>query len=300
MSRPGLAVALLFAALESQAEETAAFLRLQPGARPMAMGEAFTAVADDLNAMTVNPAGLVLKNERGAAFSHATLFDGASLDFAAYSQPLGGADAALGVSLQRLSYGKLDGRDASRAQTGSFTAADTAVSLAYARRAAPGTTFGVAGKFLDSKIANTSARGVAADLGATWVPREGGATTLGAALLNLGPGVRRDRAREDLPTTAALGAAVRPAKPLLLSADLRYRPHATASSASFGGEYALVEAFRVRAGYQLRLAGPGTVGGASGLGAGFGLTVSRLTVDYSFSPYGELGNAQRVSLALRF
>src|SRR5207302_10246043 len=36
----------------------AAFLKIGPGARPAAMGEAFTGVADDIHAIYWNPAGL--------------------------------------------------------------------------------------------------------------------------------------------------------------------------------------------------------------------------------------------------
>ncbi|MBI2952189.1 PorV/PorQ family protein [bacterium] len=47
-----------------------AFLKVAQGARPAAMGDAFTAVADDINAMFWNPAGLVYIPNREIVFSY--------------------------------------------------------------------------------------------------------------------------------------------------------------------------------------------------------------------------------------
>lgn len=297
-SGAALTAAALLAAVEAVAVETAEFLRLQPGARATALGEAVTAVPEALEAFTVNPAGLGVKPARQAGFSHAELFEDTRLDQLAYAQPVGQGWAA-GLSLLRLSHGALEGRDGLGARTGTFRAADTAVSVALARQAAPGLTLGGAVKYVDSQLDTTHARGVAADLGAAWSREEGPVPfSLGAAALHLGPGLKHDGETESLPATLSFGAAVRPTKAAFASVELRQRPNAGGVSAHLGGEYAVVEGFRLRAGYAVR---PGAdAGGASGLGAGFGLTLSKLTVDYAFSPYGELGNAQRVTLSARF
>ena len=293
-----LAAAALVAASEVFGVETADFLRLQPGARATGLGEAVVAAPEGLDAFTVNPAGLALKPGRVAGFTHAELFEDTRLDHAAYAQSVGEGMAA-GVSLLRLSHGRLEGHDTAAARSGSFVAADTAVSVAFARKAAPGLVAGAALKYVDSQIADTHGRGVAADLGAVWSREDGPVPfSLGAAALHLGPGLKRDRERESLPATLSVGAAARPVKEALVAVDVRHRPNASGTELSLGGEYAIIEAFRLRAGYALR---PGAgAGGASGLGAGFGLTLSKLAIDYAFSPYGELGNSQRVSLSVRF
>lgn len=298
MNRASLAALMLCAAGAARGAETADFLRLQPGARAAAMGEAMAASADDLNAFTVNPAGLALSKTRQAGFAHAELFEDTRLDHAGYIHPFGEAGTA-GLSVLRLSHAKLEGRDAAGARDGTFSAADTAVSAAFARQAAPGLVAGAALKYVDAQIADTHGRGAAADLGAVWTREEGPVPfSLGAAALHLGPGIKRDRDREPLPATLAVGVAARPVKQALLALDLRHRPNASGTEVSLGGEYAVLEAFRLRAGYALR---PGEdAGGASGLGAGFGLTLSKVVIDYAFSPYGELGNAQRVALSIRF
>lgn len=295
---PALAATLLLASAGSFAAETAQFLTLQPGARASAMGEAVTAAPEALDAFTVNPAGLAVKPERQAGFSHSELFEDTRLDQLSYAQPVGEGWAA-GLSLLRLSHGALEGRDASRARTGTFRAADTAVSVALARQHAPGLTVGGAVKYVDTQLADRHGRGVAADLGATWSREEGPVPfSLGVAALHLGPGLKHEGETEPLPATLSAGVALRPTKAALASVELRQRPNASGASAHLGGEYAVIEGFRLRAGYAVR---PGEdAGGATGLGAGFGLTLSKVTIDYAFSPYGELGNAQRVTLSARF
>lgn len=295
---PTLAAALLAASTGALGAETAQFLTLQPGARAGAMGEAVTAAPEALDAFTVNPAGLAVKPERQAGFSHSELFEDTRLDQLAYAQPVGEGWAA-GLSLLRLSHGELEGRDALGNRNGSFRAADTAVSVALARQHAPGLTVGGAVKYVDTQLADKHGRGVAADLGATWSREEGPMPfSLGAAALHLGPGLKHDGETESLPATLSLGAALRPSKAALASVELRTRPHSGGVSTHLGGEYAVVEGFRLRAGYAVR---PGAgAGGASGLGAGFGLALGKVGIDYAFSPYGELGNAQRVTLSARF
>ena len=80
------------------------------GARPMAMGGAFTAVADDGNAPFYNPAGVAVKSGIRLAFTRSALFSGISdplvaQDTAAATFGVGPGGAALTVS----SLGDRDG-----------------------------------------------------------------------------------------------------------------------------------------------------------------------------------------------
>jgi hypothetical protein len=280
------------------AEETAAFLRILPGARPMAMGQAFTAVAEDLNALDSNPAGLARLKGRQVLFSHADLFEGARYDFLGYAQPL--ASGSLGVSARRLSHGTLEGRDANRLPTGPFSAADTALSAAYSSSVLGGRALaGLQVKLIESRLANATARTAAVDGGlvkdlSVW----GLPASVGAAFLNLGRGLRFDQTRNELPLILSAGAALKPAREALFSADLRHRPHAGKSTVSFGAEYSMAPAVALRAGYEA-FSGIGS-GALGGLGLGVGLHFGKATLDYAFSPAGDLGNTQRVSVSMRF
>lgn len=296
-----LAVLLLAAALPLRAAETAAFLKLAPGARSIGLGEAFTAVADDLNAQALNPGGLAQLKAREAGFSHAELPAETKLDSLGYAHPLSGNLGTLAAGLLRVSHGSIVSRDSGGKVTGSFEASDTALQLGWGRKL-PG--FGLVGmnvKYLESRLAYATARGVALDLGL--LRRGQGAWTWGAAVQNLGNGLRYAERAEDLPLAVTAGASVRVGGSLLLAGELRARPRASGVSAGIGTEYDLLPIFVVRGGYrstmrQSALGAPATP--MAGLGLGFGIKLKRVNFDYAIMPQGELGQAQRLSISTRF
>lgn len=287
-------------------KEGAAFLRILPGARPMAMGGAYTAVADDLNSLGTNPSGLARLEARQAAFMHAELFAGNRYDFLGYAHPMKSGvlrEGTLGLGLQRLSYARFEGRGADRQPTGSLSAADTAVSLAYSRRVGGRSELvGASLKYVESGLAEASARTLALDMGLMRpYAFKGLPLMLGVAVHNVGPALRFQDEALDLPLTASLGASLRLAGTAIVSADVGRRLKSAGFDFRVGSEYALLPGFALRAGYAVAPAAAARgSGNFSGLGMGFGLKILKASLDYSFSPYGELGSAQRLSLSSRF
>lgn len=111
MSRPKsvlplLAAALLAAAPASATKYAAEFLKVPVGPRAIAMGGAFTAVADDATSPHWNPAGMIYLPYREVVFQHAERFGNLlNQDYLSAVFPLGGPEgrtAALGVSVVRL------------------------------------------------------------------------------------------------------------------------------------------------------------------------------------------------------
>ncbi len=100
-------LALVPAAADA-AKYAGAFMDDGGGARALAMGGAFTAVADDPSAAYWNPAGLAGTAERNLLLMHAERFgDLIDRDYVAYAQPvdwslLGGEDGAFAVSAIRV------------------------------------------------------------------------------------------------------------------------------------------------------------------------------------------------------
>src|SRR5436309_2306797 len=66
----------------------APFLRIGVGARASGMGEAFTAVADDVSTIFWNPAGLANFKGREFLFMHNLWAPETSLEYVAYAQPI--------------------------------------------------------------------------------------------------------------------------------------------------------------------------------------------------------------------
>ncbi len=100
------AAAPLAGAQVSSADLGGVFNDVGSGTRPLGMGGAFTAVADDANAVQENPAGMAFfdPHSHDATFTHSDLFNLGFLsrDFLAYAQGDQGY-TALGFSLDRLS-----------------------------------------------------------------------------------------------------------------------------------------------------------------------------------------------------
>lgn len=296
-----IAVAVLFVH-PACAAETEAFLLIPVDARGAALGGADTALANDSSAIYWNPAGLSRSNQPDLGLDDAEMYADTRYDYASLAAPT--KWGTLGAGFGYLSQGEIDGRDENRQPTGSFTAADSVVSIGLGRRVVGGLSLGAGIEGIESSIAGVSAEGAAINLGADYdfhsMPM-----SLGVAVQNLGPGIKFLDQTDPLPLTLALGAAFKLPAGLGLIADLKEMPYGDGLEYDFGTEYELLDGLALRAGYtqaaaaqQTAVSGPGVFG--SGLGLGVGVNVARVRMDYAFTPYGELGNVQRISFSCRW
>lgn len=304
MNKIILAVLLCALPATAFASETASFLKLGVGARAVGMAGAYTAIADDVNALAWNPAGLSALEKRELGAMHAEMAEQTRYGFAGFAQPSKyGTFAVGGVYLD---HGSLDGRDANGRPTSYYGASDQAVSLGWGSRLETGLRLGGVVKYIRSAIGGTSAQGFALDLGGQYALSSvgPGVPLLGLAVQNLGPGLKFEDHTSQLPLTVAVGAGYRLPKGLTLAMDFKQRPHAKESEFSAGAEYALLTNFALRAGYTTTQAESGSSMGdfsaLNGFATGLGFKVRGCSLDYSFTPMGELGNVQRFSLGARF
>lgn len=296
-----LAVMLVFAAQVSWATETASFLNIGVGARGLAMGGAYTALADDVNAIYWNPAGLAALDKREVSLSHAELAQSARLDFAAFALPTqAGTFAADGTYL---SQSAIEGRDALGRPTASFQASDAELGAGYGRKT-PLADLGASIKFVQSHIASAQAQTVALDLGArrTFDSVGPGKLIFGAALRNAGPGMKFDAQTDSLPLRLAGGAAYAFAGGHSAALELTDAPRVGGLDVGFGGEYQALKGLFVRGGYTTRSSVVGGSGfdAARGLTMGLGWRAERWRIDYAAVPMGELGSTHRFTLGARW
>lgn len=313
MKNAALAVLLLLPAAAGAGEfdrsarggSTAQFLRLGAGARATGMGEAHSAVADDASALYWNPAAMVQVEKRSVTLMHAEYLDSVSYDYGAFAQNLG-RNGAWGLGFQHLTAGKITETDQAGVETGSFRPTDLAAALGYAYEldesadSLAGVSFGVAAKFVRTKIA-LAGQTAAADLGVLSPRLADGRLRLSGTVQNIGGRIKLDREGDELPLVVKAGAAFKADERWLAALDLA-APRDNAPYAAVGTEY------RLPAGPDLSLAGRlgfnsrtiGDVDGVTGLSAGFGVALRRSSLDYSFVPFGSVGQAHRVSLTLGF
>ncbi len=283
-----------------------AFLKIGAGAEAAALGNAYTAAAEGPNAVYWNPAGIAGSDKPAATFTHTMLYDEANYDFAAFSSK--GLGGNIGAAITWLSYGNLNGRDINGLPAGNFSADDMALSLAYAANLGADIKAGLAVKYIHSKIESATGDGFAMDAGIKWVMPINGLKA-GFAMQNLSPEFRFSGDKRPLPLTWNAGLEYSGLNDFIFTLDSKARPEDGDDEFCFGAGYQAAKALTLRAGYNGKAAKAGKLSGSGGLkaldnlrgiSAGFGASLGCFKLDYAFTPYGELGNAQRITLSAVF
>lgn len=269
------------------------FLFLDAGARPVALGGAYTALVDDADSLLYNPAGLAVARRHTATLMHNQHFEGITQEYAAYASPWG-----WGLNLNSLNFGEATRTTYSQptgAGLGKVAMNDLAFGAGYGREVL-GVRAGVGLKYIREFIAGVTASGYAADLG---VQRDSAlfpGLSVAAALQNLGPSVRFQRAKEKLPLNMRGGAAYRFTtfgSPSVAALDVT-KERSESALVAVGVEVAAGGVLPLRVGFASRnQAGPGVT-------AGLGFRLGSVGVDYAFVPYGDLGMAHRLSVCVRW
>lgn len=289
----------------------AAFLRYSPAPRATGLGESYTAVGEDAYSNYWNPAGLASVDTSELSATYNRSFEGIAHQYVAAAFPLR-FGSTLGLSLTRLSVDGFQGYDALGSRTRQVEASDMAVGAAYGRTflvdeiQRPVLNAGAGVKMISSKLDSASASAFAADVGAVYylrpsqywmrkIPAQ--ELRLAFTARNVGTGIKYDKVSFPLPTSYTLGAAWygHPwgANQLIISVD-NILDNEKGYMLAAGAEYAAFQLLSVRAGYKT---GQDT---GSGLRFGFGFKLAYVDLDYSFSPYGDLGSMHKLGATWRF
>lgn len=145
------------------------FLNWGAGARSLAMGKAFTALADDPSAIYYNPAGLALQNPIQVALQHVFLYEDTMYDFGAITYPVSGI-GTFGVGYVRLGSMNFNARDERWTDLGEFNIADQAFILSYGREITSWLAMGLNLKVVNQANFEVSSTGFGIDAGIIWAP----------------------------------------------------------------------------------------------------------------------------------
>lgn len=270
------------------------FLFLDAGARAVAMGGAYTALARDSNALLYNPAGLGRMGRYEATFMHNQYFAGINQEYASVAAPQGWAAELIWMDFANVARTTLSNPDG--AGLGTASSNDLAFGMGYGKPLGDSLSVGAGVKLIRESLDGIVGQGYGLDLGALYAPPTIKGLTLGAAVQNIGPSVKFQSANEDLPLNVRAGAGYQ--FPLLeqagtLSVDVLKERRDNVVVAA-GGEVLVAKMMPVRLGYNTRAgAGPGITAGLGFLGRDF-------LIDYAFVPFGDLGNAHRISATVRW
>ncbi|MGB9596233.1 MAG: PorV/PorQ family protein [Candidatus Poribacteria bacterium] len=205
MSRIILALMFIIAMLFS-VQSYSSTLEPKDGVRPMGMS-AFSAVADDINAISWNPAGLALILNQEATAIYAPLYgfdSGMKQSHLAYAYPTG-KWGTIGLDYSAINYGNMDWRDQSGKDLGSFSRKDYSIYASYGINLVNSFSIGTSIGITSVKMSmEDSVTGLGFDIGALYTIAS--RASIGLFAENLG-GVNADN-REIARRRVRLGSAV--------------------------------------------------------------------------------------------
>ena len=290
------------------------FLKIGQGsARAMAMGRAYVALSEGSDAMTWNPAGLAVTQQRELGFSYLRYVQDVDAPvYLGYAHPMG--RTTWGANLSYMTVDGFEVRDAQgvpqqNSNVGvrnGFASVGLARSFWYEKLFLGGSL-----RVVHEDLAGSVKDTVVGDIGAILKPNP--TLSLGFAVQNFGSGAG------NVARITRGGAGLRVGDFVTLGLELS-KASDSGARVGIGGEFQLPEeyldvgqlAFRV--GYQngddrgqsfdetlksLRL------DRTSGLSFGFGMYTSQafgygVSLDYAFVPYGALGTVDQISVKLKF
>ena len=283
----------------------APFLKISSAARQVGMGDAFTAMADDINLLKYNVGGLgQLSNEMLAINFHNWIDDTQQGSFAlAFPNRYG----VVGMDFTYFNEGSLEALDVNFNQTGkTFSASDVMATLAFGTRLGfRDYVFGVGMgmKYLRQELAGEEASAFAFDIGAH-LPLYG--FQFGATIQNIGlTKLQFQDMKSPLPTTFRFGSATTLGRletmALNVDADVAWIPKEKMRF-YLGNELILSNLLYLRAGYQFHQTA------ASPFSAGFGLNIpmdwlanAETRFDYAYSRLNAMEtDVHRFSLLMNF
>jgi len=217
-------MAVVTSVFAQDAGQPGEFLRYGVGARALAMGRAFTAVADDASAVYWNPGGLVALYRKGfdLMFMRADLYGGTKYSYLAAGIPLTEfqidspvfGDLSLGIGYVRLFTGGFEARDEFNTPGAEFSDIQDAWILCIARRIEfLGQEIGLGGnfKYISHKLFGKESSTFGLDFGFKLIPSIGW-MNLGFSLKNINrPNIGFEGGGHDtIPRTGRIGIVISP------------------------------------------------------------------------------------------
>ena len=284
----------------------APILRINPHARQVAMGEAFTALANDYNLLRYNVGGLgILRNIKLSANFHNWIEDTQQGDL---EVALPFRYGVLGVGITYFNEGDLTELNENFQPTGSIIESnDLMLSFGYGafiKLFGQTLAFGAGTKIIRQDLANITSTGIGLDVGAVFAMKH---ISFGATVQNLTLSkMKFINNEEPLPESIRGGIAFR----VPVGSSLKW--NIAGDAAKIRGE----DGFRYYAGTELNISSLLSLRGgykfhdteASRWGAGFGITVpmvwlarSSTDIDYAFSPIDQFDSfVHRFSFTFTF
>lgn len=284
-----------------------AFLKTGFGARSAAMGQAYTGLSDDINAIFYNPAGLLQMKHPQLAATYVNYFEGINCGNIAYTKRINFKSqvAFFGQFLSATEDRTLVDQSGNYAGTdGTFGMSNILVGFSYAYHLMSVIDLGVNLKYLRENLDDNVGSAVALDIALmhqTTNPK----LKIGAIIKNLGKQLEYysdNKYEENLPSSIAVGFKLQAKDQLIVTGDL-IKPFKNDISICLGSEYDIHNSLFLRAGYRLNASDWKTGGdwdATAGISMGLGFNWKKYCLDYAILSYGDLGFVNQISLKYDF
>lgn len=263
-------------------------LKVESGARPAAMGEAFVSISGDPLSQHYNPAGTPGADggpDFSAYLGHTAYWQNITFETGFVTLRHGKVSYSFGVRLAQVNDIEARGDVASVDPLFLFESRDVSLKFGVAYPFTDKLSLGVGAGWIIEKISFYKSAAFNIDLGARYAYSD--KLALGFSLTSLGQNIRLDTTDISLPTTIRGGASYQ-MRDFLLSAD---GVHVDENfHAHFGAEYTRIERLALRAGFQSGY-------DSKNFTAGAGFSDKNLRIDYAFIPYQDnLGTTHQFGL----
>lgn len=302
-----LSAAPLLAASDGLGSTSGGFLKRIVGPRPAGFGGAFAGVADDVNAIGYNPAGLAILRRHEATLMHNELMTDVRQEWLAAALA-GERWGTLALSAHVIHVQPFKIYDGNDSPAGEVSSQDSAYGISYAKNFG-GLSLGVTGKWLHSRLHDISADSYCFDVGALYdTPFKG--LRAGLAAVNMGEGLKYIGDTDVLPMGGRAGISYtlhsyeqREGRDHQLTGMIDMTAYRDQDAfASLGVEYIRHSVLAFRAGWS------GDNAADNGLTLGAGVYINRrgrakipeIDFDYAWVKFGELGTSHRVSVTVKF
>ncbi|MBU1615760.1 PorV/PorQ family protein [bacterium] len=277
---------------EGAGTSVAPFLKVGVSVRSAGMGGVSAAVSSGVDGLYSNPATLAGLKSKEALFMHHRWLEEVSFNYLAGVLPLKN-DQGVGIGLNLISTGDIKRTTYSEPDgDGNFKTGGMIANAGYARKINKQIQAGASLEYISQKLDDKTGSGIGLDIGTLYQPRIKD-LTLGAVIQNIALSkMKFIEGEEELPLVIKVGAGYR-IKKALIGIDIT-KPNDNSLQFNLGGQYRIIPALALRAGYDSSLdEGPGIT-------AGFGVTYKNLTFDGAYLPAGDLAKTFRLSASMRF
>ena len=273
------------------------FLNIDIGGRETAMGGAFTAQTGDINSLYYNPAGLANMERKQLFFMNNNYFADFRQNYIGYGTSIKQQSIRLGFSFNYFNFGRyehirINTENFEPIRIGTLSANSWSMNFGAAKRIFSSINSGLALKLISIDLGNYEKTSYAADLGFQYKNLQEN-YDLGIAFTNIGRHIRFVKVNENLPFTVKAGGAYHFNDMFTISLDLKKSVKDDIEIGA-GIEMRLFNILSLRTGYN------NAAEEGNNITYGMGFKFSDWDIDYSYNPYGILGNSSRFSLMRKF